>query len=52
MYKTREDVDAMVGFIEYFKLKFNNFCMWIVDSLSTPQPGVVQSEPNDCDVES
>ena len=40
MYKALGDTSIM---IEFFKLKFGNFCMWVVDSLSTPQPGVVYS---------
>ena len=42
MHKSLGDVRIM---IEFFKLKFGNFCMWVVDSLSTPQPGVVCSRP-------
>jgi hypothetical protein len=42
VYKARGDVRVMV---EFFILRFYNFCMWIVDSLATPQPGVVCSSP-------
>jgi hypothetical protein len=42
VYKTLWDVRIM---IEFFKLKFGNFCMWVVDSLSIPQSGVVCSSP-------
>ena len=52
MYKTREDVEAMIELVEYLKIKCGDFCMWVVNSLSIPQPGVVCSEPSDCDVES
>jgi len=45
MYKSREDVEAMIDLIECTKVKFYDFCYWVVDTLSTPTPGVVCSEP-------
>ena len=47
MYKTREDVEAMIEIIEITKEMMRNFCFWVLDSLSTPTPGVVHTEPGD-----
>ena len=41
MYKTREDVEAMIDLIELIKISLVSFGFWIIDSLSIPSPGVV-----------
>ena len=47
MYKTREDVEAMIEIIGCVKVWLRDFGFWIVSSLSIPQPGVLHSEPID-----
>ena len=44
MYKTREEVEAMIEIVEYVKLSLEKFGLWIVYSLSTPKPGVLHTE--------
>tara|TARA_R110002074_G_scaffold382887_1_gene562937 strand:+ start:587 stop:754 length:168 start_codon:yes stop_codon:yes gene_type:complete len=44
MYKTREDVEAMIEIIEMTKAKFYDFCYWVLDALAAPTPGVIHSE--------
>jgi hypothetical protein len=44
MYKTKEDVEAMIEIIECTKLSLRRFGMWIVSSLSSPAPGVIYTE--------
>lgn len=44
MYKTREDIEAMIEIIEMTKSMLHNFCFWVLDSLSTPTPGVIHFE--------
>ena len=45
MYKTREDVEAMIEMIELIKFKLRQFGFWIVKSVSIPTPGKIHSEP-------
>tara|TARA_R100000008_G_scaffold86732_1_gene81201 strand:- start:5109 stop:5270 length:162 start_codon:yes stop_codon:yes gene_type:complete len=51
MYKTREDVEEMILLIESIKENLRKFGYWVLESLSSPTPGVVCSEPLD-DVDS
>lgn len=44
MYKTKEDVEAMIDIIECTKISLRRFGMWILSSLSSPVPGVIYVE--------
>ena len=44
MYKTKEDVEAMIEIVEYVKLSCRRFGFWVLSSLSTPRAGVLYFE--------
>tara|TARA_A100001515_G_scaffold139864_1_gene134952 strand:- start:326 stop:490 length:165 start_codon:yes stop_codon:yes gene_type:complete len=51
--KTREDVEAMIDLVEHAKLCLQSFGLWILNSLSTPVPGVIYVDTSaDSDVDS